>query len=773
MVFIAMLCVGLNAQNAPLNGQFKYGAHIQKAVDVSASDIFISTCQPENPTRGRDVILTEGFEGLPQGSNTGLPTGWSVIDADGDGNNWYNLMNTGNPNVIPGHTGVGLMSSASYGSAPLTPNNYLITCLVEGATSVNYWVCAQDAAYAYEKYALCYSTTGTNAADFTIAFQEVMVAKAQGTWYERNVNVPAGTKYIAWRHFDCTDAFRLNLDDITIYGGEPSNDCPAVTNVTATQLKGTMAKITWTAPTDLTDFVEYKIYEGSTVLAFVPAGTTTFITNPLAAGAHTFAVEATYSGECTPKKVTTDLTIKTCGDAIEGVAVVYDANCKATVTWDAVAKSTSDRGVLFNGGPMITHQGQGSGGKDASAFTATGQTLLGSNANKNNSYSMADDFTLAAPSTIETIDFYCYQTSSGTGSPTITGVFVQIWNGAPNAGGSVIWGNLTTSIMANVAFADIYRVSTTITNADRPLQKVTANIGNLELEAGTYWVEVSFTGSLTSGPWANPVEIMGQPHTGNGLQKTSTGWQAWTDWDSQSSSGTNEPLALPFVIYGNGGEPPVPKYNVYMGNDLVAPGIEATSYTHTASVAQGVDVEWCVTQVCSAGGESPAGCATKKCGDACDPVIGAKAEVGCKEAKITWTAVIGATGYKIGETTVTGTEYTENGDFENGKTYTWNIVTICASGQSTPVEVSAVAICDGISEFGNTISIYPNPANSTVNIKAENFAKVEVYSSIGQLVVTQNTTTIDVSNYQAGVYFFKVFDNNNNTAMKRISVIKQ
>jgi len=39
------------------------------------------------------------------------------------------------------------------------------------------------------------------------------------------------------------------------------------------------------------------------------------------------------------------------------------------------------------------------------------------------------------------------------------------------------------------------------------------------------------------------------------------------------------------------------------------------------------------------------------------------------------------------------------------------------------------------------------------------------------MIVTQNTPTVDVSNYQAGIYFFKVFDTNNNSAMKRISVI--
>ena len=145
-------------------------------------------------------------------------------------------------------------------------------------------------------------------------------------------------------------------------------------------------------------------------------------------------------------------------------------------------------------------------------------------------------------------------------------------------------------------------------------------------------------------------------------------------------------------------------------------------------------------------------------------------------ATLVWGAVEGAISYKIvgaaGEFTVTGTTYTEEGEFKQGETYIWTITTICEDGASDTFVVSYESGCLGINEFSQTISIYPNPANSTVNITAENFAKVEVYSAIGQLIVTQNSTIVDVSNYQTGIYFFKVFDTNNNTAMKRISVIK-
>lgn len=170
------------------------------------------------PTR-RDVLLTENFD-----SGT-LPTGWTVIDNDGDGHNWKA------DNPFDGHSGK-CIASASYinGTGALTPDNYLITPLVEGAGVVNYFIAAQDAAWPAEHYGVYASSTGTNVADFTVVFEETMTAKgvratdaprgsrAQGTWYERTVNLPAGTKYIAFRHFDCSDYFWLNLDDVTVSG---------------------------------------------------------------------------------------------------------------------------------------------------------------------------------------------------------------------------------------------------------------------------------------------------------------------------------------------------------------------------------------------------------------------------------------------------------------------------------------------------------------------------------------------------------------------------
>ncbi|WP_459995963.1 hypothetical protein, partial [Prevotella dentasini] len=34
------------------------------------------------------------------------------------------------------------------------------------------------------------------------------MTRTVGQWYEYNVDLPAGTRYVAFRHYNCTDQFR-------------------------------------------------------------------------------------------------------------------------------------------------------------------------------------------------------------------------------------------------------------------------------------------------------------------------------------------------------------------------------------------------------------------------------------------------------------------------------------------------------------------------------------------------------------------------------------
>ncbi|MCL2436085.1 MAG: T9SS type A sorting domain-containing protein [Lentimicrobiaceae bacterium] len=73
--------------------------------------------------------------------------------------------------------------------------------------------------------------------------------------------------------------------------------------------------------------------------------------------------------------------------------------------------------------------------------------------------------------------------------------------------------------------------------------------------------------------------------------------------------------------------------------------------------------------------------------------------------------------------------------------------------------------------LGN-ILIYPNPASGVVTIGVDKFSKVEIYNTFGQLVKVEATSVVDVSNFSAGVYIFKVYDFDEKVGVKRVVVRK-
>jgi hypothetical protein len=211
--------------------------------------------------------------------------------------------------------------------------------------------------------------------------------------------------------------------------------------------------------------------------------------------------------------------------------------------------ASASAALLYDNGPLITHPGQGYNGKDASALmTALSENIYGYGAQKSAGNRVADDFVVPAGGwQIDSFKFFTYQTGSGTAS-TINEVNVRIWSQQPNAGGAgIVWGDTTTNRLASTTFSNIYRCRDIgLTESTRPIMEVVANTPNLNLPAGTYWVDFQFGGTLTSGPWAPPVSYVNVTHPAgaNGMQYTSTGWAFVQD------SGSFTPDAFPFQVNG-------------------------------------------------------------------------------------------------------------------------------------------------------------------------------------------------------------------------------
>ena len=185
---------------------------------------------------------------------------------------------------------------------------------------------------------------------------------------------------------------------------------------------------------------------------------------------------------------------------------------------------------LYNNGPFVNSPGTGAGGADESILQGgLGMTTYGSGCQQTAGNSIADDVVVPSAWTVNEMDVFSYQTDSSTTS-TFTGAMVRVWDGDPTAGGTVIWGDLTTNIMTSTSWTNAYRNDDGPGGStNRPIMKVTCDLGGLSLAPGTYWFEWTLTGSGSSGPWAPAITINGQTTTGNALQNQSGTWVALTD----------------------------------------------------------------------------------------------------------------------------------------------------------------------------------------------------------------------------------------------------
>lgn len=162
--------------------------------------------------------------------------GWTTIDADGDGYNWE-------PSIADD---VPLVYSASYDNSlgELTPDNYLVSPKIKLDGSIEFYARAQDAKYPEEHFGVFVSTkSNTDPADFEclqewtltsapirrIAVQNAPARRIQGNWYLYKVDLSGyggQDGYVAIRHFDCTDQYRLQVNNITLKSSYlyPSSD---------------------------------------------------------------------------------------------------------------------------------------------------------------------------------------------------------------------------------------------------------------------------------------------------------------------------------------------------------------------------------------------------------------------------------------------------------------------------------------------------------------------------------------------------------------------
>ena len=138
--------------------------------------------------------------------------GWTAIDNDGDGHNWMLSSLMGQ---IECHSGNGSLVSASSEDEPITPDNWLVSPPLELGGSVSLWARGLDPEYFAEHFAIYVSTNSNSIDDFTQISEEFIVG-SEYVQYSVDLSAYSGMGFIAIRHFNCTDMYYLDIDDITI-----------------------------------------------------------------------------------------------------------------------------------------------------------------------------------------------------------------------------------------------------------------------------------------------------------------------------------------------------------------------------------------------------------------------------------------------------------------------------------------------------------------------------------------------------------------------------
>ena len=308
--------------------------------------------------------------------NEGFENGidcWTLVDGDADGYEWYeiNLPQADQDNLLSTHGGSYMMTSASWVPyTALTPNNWLISpgldlTALSGTVKLSYFVGGHQTEWPSEHYKVCVSTSTDTASFTTILFEETIPTSG---WLERYVDLSSyvgQTIYIAFVHYNCTDMFRLDLDDISVYV-DTSTDA-AITGITApthgnystcalTDAEQIKVNIINNGGAAISDFeVSYSINGGTPVTETVtasiaPAQTYEYTFAQTAdlslIGDYTITASVNLTGDETADNDTASMTI-TSGDATIRIHALTDSgsgqswSVTNTITNEVVAGTTT------------------------------------------------------------------------------------------------------------------------------------------------------------------------------------------------------------------------------------------------------------------------------------------------------------------------------------------------------------------------------------------------------------------------------------------------
>jgi len=204
-----------------------------------------------------------------------------------------------------------------------------------------------------------------------------------------------------------------------------------------------------------------------------------------------------------------------------------------------VLTGTAQAAELFDNGPVV--------GPLLRSVLKAPSTTFGFGAQTTAGNTVADDFTVGGAGwTLSDIDLFAYQT--GAGAFSFTDVTWSIVSGDIN-GGSVVASGTTAVTDGGLVGYRVTRGG--LLDKSRAIYDIKADIDDVTLDAGTYWLTWSLTGSdAFSGPWVPPTQ---DARPGNAQQSIAGG-----PFATLLDAGSGVTSELPFVLNGTVSAVPEP-----------------------------------------------------------------------------------------------------------------------------------------------------------------------------------------------------------------------
>lgn len=290
---------------------------------------------------------------------------WTLVSLDTDSYNWqYRTYVDGtSANVFMPHSGTGYIVSPSFVNnvGALNPDNWLISPEVTLGGTFTFWAKGTADGYFAENFGV-FVYEGSYSGGAT-GFVQVDVDKTStGSWrqYTFDLSQYSGKGRIAIRHYNCTDMYWLEVDDIEY-------------NVTASGPQPT----------------SYNVYLEGQLVGYVDANTFTYTFNNLSDGTYQCAVSAVYSyGEsvAVPATFTIDTSnptveispeTQTISDAAAGALTVTGTDIDGNINVSAASNDwTVNPSSLANtgGNVNVTYTGRALSASTTVTASATGAT---------------------------------------------------------------------------------------------------------------------------------------------------------------------------------------------------------------------------------------------------------------------------------------------------------------------------------------------------------------------------------------------------------------